>query len=78
MRSFKTKAELIEAKAQAQHEANLSYGGVFNADGSRYSDIETERQVAASRVAWCGRGYERFYGLPHAGWYIPGFGVAKS
>lgn len=49
MKQFLTIDELIEAKAQAQHRANLDYGGVFNADGSRFSDIDVERRVAKRR-----------------------------
>lgn len=46
---FESIDALIEAAAQRQHEANLRDGGVFNDDGTRFSDIEIEREVAKSR-----------------------------
>ena len=49
MKQFLTIDELIEAKAQAQHYSNLNYGGVFDASGNRFSDIEVERRVAKRR-----------------------------
>lgn len=41
--------EMIEAKAQEQHQANLNYGGVFDAAGNRFSDIKIERRVAIQK-----------------------------
>lgn len=46
---FESIDALIEAAAQRQHEANLRDGGVFNDHGTRFSDIEIEREVAKSR-----------------------------
>lgn len=79
MRKFNSKEELIEAKAQAQHAANLESGGVFDENGERYSDIETERHWAAIRVARApGGGHNQFYAVPEEipCHYIPGFGYA--
>jgi len=78
MMIFETKAELIEAKATKQHEANLERGGVFDKEGNRFSDISVERKYAETLVKWCGAGYEKLYGLPVHGWYIEGVGVAKN
>lgn len=51
IKQYQTLEELIEGKAQAQHEANLLRGGVFGKDGNRFSDIdiEIERIVAARK-----------------------------
>ena len=49
MSKFDTIADLIEAAAQQSHVANLHVGGIFSEDGSRHSDIEAERRVAAQR-----------------------------
>ena len=53
MKQYNSIDELIEARAQAQHRANLEHGGVFGADGKRFSDIEVERRVSKYR----GTGY---------------------
>ena len=53
MKQYNNIDELIEARAQAQHRANLENGGVFGADGKRFSDIEVERRVSKRR----GTGY---------------------
>lgn len=68
MKAFATIESLIEERAQAQHRANLERGGVFNADGSRFSDLGVERQVAAREV--------RFSPL-HGAIGIEGFGIVK-
>ena len=49
MKQYLTVDDLIEAKAQAQHYSNLNHGGVFDADGNRFSDIEIERRAAKRR-----------------------------
>ena len=49
MKQYNNIDELIEARAQAQHRANLENGGVFGADGKRFSDIEVERRVSKCR-----------------------------
>ena len=46
MKQYNTIEELIEARAQAQHRANLECGGVFGADDKRFSDINVERRVS--------------------------------
>ena len=53
MKQYNNVDELIEARAQAQHSANLDHGGVFGADGKHFSDIEVERRVSKRR----GTGY---------------------
>lgn len=61
---FNTIAELIEAAAQRSHEANLLRGGVFNEDGTRFSDIEIERAVAKERgTTFIGQPYAFTVGL---------------
>ncbi len=68
MKTFATIENLIEEKAQAQHRANLERGGVFNADGSPFSDIEVERQVAARKARFSPK---------HGAIAIDGFGIVK-
>ena len=53
MKQYNTIEELIEARAQAQHRANLECGGVFGADDKRFSDINAERRVSERK----GTGY---------------------
>lgn len=77
MIKFNTKAELIEAKAQQQHEANLERGGVFNEDGSRFSNIESERSAAATMPVWVSAHYAAALKSP-AGWVIEGFGYEEA
>lgn len=70
MKKFNSLEEMIEAKAQEQHEANLDRGGVFTsnpeaarAEGyevseeSRISKIDIERKYAETKVAWCSAHY---------------------
>lgn len=80
MQRYADKAALIEAKAQAQHAANLAHGGVFDADCSRCSDIAIERQDAQSKVLYVGAPYSKFHGLPEtiSAWYIQGFGYSPA
>jgi hypothetical protein len=61
---YESKPALIEAIAQWQHESNLRDGGVFSEDGSRFSDIEIERKVAATKPAFVGGPYAFTLGLP--------------
>lgn len=78
---FPTVAALIEAEAQRRHEANLRDGGVFNEDGTRFSDIEIERSVALSRgTTFVGRQYAFTVGLevPCDVRYIKGLGWAVA
>ena len=49
MKQYPTIDDLIEARAQAHHQANLTCGGVFDADGDRVSHIDGERRVAIKR-----------------------------
>lgn len=73
---FSTAEELIEAKAQKMHAANLRDGGVFNAQGERISNIEAERGVARARgTTFVHRDYAHLVGLSrtcryikHVGW----------
>lgn len=75
MKRFNTKSELIEAKAKAMHEANLTHGGVFDDEGNRFSSLANERMAAASKVAWVSPHYAAALRKP-AGWNIEGFGYA--
>lgn len=68
MKIYATIENLVEEKAQAQHTANLLRGGVFNADGTPYSDLDFERQVAARKVKFSPK---------NGGYAIDGFGVVK-
>jgi len=78
MRKFDNKAALIEAKAQAQHQANLTSGGIFGSDGKRISDFEIERRDALTKTLFVGAAYAKLYGLPESisAWYIEGFGYS--
>lgn len=78
---FPTVDALIEAAAQLRHEANLRDGGVYNEDGTRFSDIEIERSVALSRgTTFVGRPYAFAVGLkvPCDARYIEGVGWAPA
>jgi hypothetical protein len=78
MQAFKTKAALIEAVAQYQHQANLESGGVFDAEGNRFSDLNVERRVAASQsFTWVSPHYSGAMGKP-AGWHYRNFGYVPA
>ena len=55
MQTYATIENMVEEKAISQHKANLESGGVFNADGTRYSDLDTERMVAKKQVRFSPR-----------------------
>ena len=70
MQRFKTAAELVEAKAQAMHLANLTSGGVFveNADGTeeRYSNLDAERRWAPTKLHYVFETLAKFDRIPEA------------
>ena len=75
MKKFNSIEEMIEAKAQEQHAANLSVGGSYSSHGVRCSDIISERQDAKSKVCFAGPGVAAIVGIPATSCrYIKGFG----
>ena len=68
LEEYVTSEELVEAHAQKTYRRNLESGGVFNADGTRHSDIEVERIAARHRLRFSPR---------HGAYVIEGTGKSK-
>ena len=77
MKKFTNKNELINAHAEKAHLANLSVGGVFNADGSRFSDLATEVEVSSGMVKWDSRVVNKAVNGFDGEFYIKGFGECQ-
>lgn len=76
---YASKADLIEAVAQRRHAANLESGGVFNEDGTRFSDIAIERQCAETHGAtYVSAHYAFTVGLQRGAWYVENYGWAAA
>lgn len=80
MTKFPDLDALVEAKAQASHQANLTCGGVFGEDGQRTSNLGVEREYARTLPVFVSAHYAKAHGLPEslAAWYIRGFGYAPA
>lgn len=66
MKKFNNIQELHIAAANRAHSANLSCGGVFDANGARCSDLSKEMNVARSSLQFCGGAYAKFVVSPAA------------
>ena len=50
MNQYSTVEEMIKAKAEEVHESNLDYGGVFDENNNRISDLDFEIEWASKKV----------------------------
>ena len=83
MDKYDTIPELLEARAQMTHAANLQCGGVFDADGNRYSNIDQERRCVGTHTTYVSKehakitlGVELSAGMLFAR-YLPRFGYVE-
>ncbi|MCK5216496.1 MAG: hypothetical protein KAJ93_01830 [Methanosarcinales archaeon] len=80
MKQYSTVEEMIKAKAEETHESNLNYGGVFDENNNRISDIEFEIECASKKVFHVSSAYSEMkigVKLPVAAKYIKNFGYVE-
>jgi hypothetical protein len=84
MNKYNTIPEMLEARAQQTHAANLQCGGVFDADGNRTSNLAHERRCVGTKPAYVSRelalltiGVELSDGVLFAR-YLPRFGYVEG
>ena len=80
---FNTLEEMIKAKGQLSHENNLNYGGVFDKNDNRISNLSFEVEYAAKKVGHISASYAPFtlgFDLSedaYAAKYIKNFGYVE-
>lgn len=80
MKQYSTIEEMINAKAEETHESNLNYGGVFDENNNRISDLVFEIEWASKKVFHVSGAYtEMTIGvkLSVAAKYIKNFGYVE-
>ena len=80
MEQYPTVEEMIKAKAEETHESNLNYGGVFDVNNNRISDIDFEIEWASKKVFHVSSAYSEMtigVKLPVAAKYIKNFGYVE-
>ena len=80
MEQYSTVEEMIKAKAEETHESNLNYGGVFDGNNNRISDLDLEIEWASKKVFHVSSAYSEMtigVKLSVAAKYIKNFGYVK-
>lgn len=57
MINFASVEEMVKEKALQTHEANLNYGGVFDENNNRISNLDFEIKWAAKKVVFVSKEY---------------------
>jgi len=59
MKQYPSVEEMIKAKAKETHESNLNYGGVFDENNNRISDLDLEVEWATKKVFHVSSAYSK-------------------
>jgi len=80
MQQYNTIDEMVTAKAIESHEANLNYGGVFDENNNRISNLNFEKEWASKKVFHVSSAYSEMtigVKLSVAAKYIKNFGYVE-
>lgn len=80
MKQYPTVEEMIKSKAEEIHESNLNYGGVFDENNNRVSNLDFEIEWASKKLFHVSSAYSEMtigVKLPVAAKYIKNFGYVK-